>query len=53
MFWMELIPATIFLLALFFIPESPRYLVLQRQHDKAIEVLTRLSGADAARRQGR
>ena len=49
MFWMELIPATIFLLALFFIPESPRYLVLQRQHDKAIEVLTRLSGADAAR----
>ncbi|MDH3333848.1 MAG: MFS transporter, partial [Gammaproteobacteria bacterium] len=49
MFWMELIPAIIFLLALFFIPESPRYLVLQRQHDKAIEVLTRLSGADAAR----
>jgi SP family sugar:H+ symporter-like MFS transporter len=48
---MELIPATIFLLALFFIPESPRYLVLQRQHDKAIEVLTRLTGADAARRK--
>ena len=51
MFWMELIPATIFLVALFFIPESPRYLVLQRQHDKAIEVLTRLTGADAARRK--
>ena len=51
MFWMELIPATVFLVALFFIPESPRYLVLQRQHDKAIEVLTRLTGADAARRK--
>ncbi len=48
MFWIELIPATIFLLALFLIPESPRFLVLHRQRDKAIEVLTRLGGARAA-----
>ncbi|MDH3620724.1 MAG: sugar porter family MFS transporter [Gammaproteobacteria bacterium] len=51
MFWVELIPATIFLLALFIIPESPRFLVLHRQRDKAIEVLTKLSGADAAVRK--
>ena len=48
MFWIELIPATIFLLALFLIPESPRFLVLHRQRDKAIEVLTKLGGAAAA-----
>ena len=27
MFWMEILPAAIFLLALLFIPESPRFLV--------------------------
>lgn len=27
MFWVELIPATVFLVALLFIPESPRYLI--------------------------
>jgi MFS family permease len=28
MFWIELLPASVFLLALMFIPESPRYLVI-------------------------
>ncbi len=46
MFWMELIPAAIFLLGLFFIPESPRYLVASRQLDKARAVLVRLFGED-------
>ena len=44
MFWMEIIPASIFLIALFTIPESPRYLVLNRQKDEALRVLTKLSG---------
>ncbi|MDJ0751111.1 MAG: sugar porter family MFS transporter [Woeseiaceae bacterium] len=48
MFWMEMIPATIFLLALFLIPESPRFLVLHRQRDRAIDVLTKLGGRGAA-----
>ncbi len=48
MFWVEIVPATIFLLALFLIPESPRFLVLQRQRDKAVEVLTKLGGREAA-----
>ena len=48
MFWVEIVPATIFLLALFLIPESPRFLVLQRQRDKAVEVLTKLGGRAAA-----
>ena len=49
MFLMQAIPAAIFLLALFLIPESPRYLVSKGQQDKAASVLTSLFGADAAR----
>jgi MFS transporter, SP family, sugar:H+ symporter len=47
MFWIELIPAVLFLFALFFIPESPRYLVASRKNDKALEVLNRLMGDHA------
>ncbi|MFO8029842.1 MAG: sugar porter family MFS transporter [Cyclonatronaceae bacterium] len=42
MFWMEIIPASIFLIALMFIPESPRYLVAARKYEKAEEVLSGL-----------
>jgi len=51
MFWVEMFPATLFLVALFFIPESPRYLVLTRQREEAHRVLTRLGGADEATRK--
>ena len=49
--WMYLcqaIPAAIFLVALFLIPESPRYLVSRKRDDEAESVLTRLIGAGAA-----
>lgn len=45
MFWMELIPSTVFLIGLLFIPETPRYYVLKGQNDKAKKVLTRLFGS--------
>ena len=48
MFWMELIPATVFLAALFLIPESPRYLVAKGRADTAQSVLSRLFGASHA-----
>src|SRR5215212_7918095 len=48
MFLMQAIPATIFLIALFFIPESPRFLVSKGRDRHAIEVLTSLFGGDAA-----
>jgi len=51
MFWIEIFPAATFLLALFFIPESPRFLVLNRQKDEALAVLTKLIGGDAAERK--
>ena len=49
MFWIEILPATIFLFALFLIPESPRYLVLSRYRDQALDVLARLGGSEFAR----
>jgi SP family sugar:H+ symporter-like MFS transporter len=49
MFLMQSIPAAIFLIALFMIPESPRYLVSKRRTDKAESVLTSLFGATVAR----
>jgi SP family sugar:H+ symporter-like MFS transporter len=48
MFWIEILPATIFLLALLMIPESPRYLMLIGKRDLAVDVLTTLNGRDAA-----
>lgn len=48
MFWVELIPAVVFLIALFKIPESPRYLVLKSKNDQALSVLGRLFGSDRA-----
>lgn len=42
MFWMELIPATLFFVLLFFIPESPRYLVAAGQYDRAESILNNL-----------
>jgi SP family sugar:H+ symporter-like MFS transporter len=44
MFWIELVPAVLFLIALLFIPESPRYLVLRKKDQQASNVLNRLYG---------
>ena len=49
MFWVMTIPSIIFFFSLLFIPESPRFLVASRKQDKALAVLTRLMGAEAAK----
>jgi len=49
MFLMQALPAAIFLVALFMIPESPRFLVSKRRTEKAESVLTKLFCADVAR----
>ncbi|MGF7154228.1 sugar porter family MFS transporter [Novosphingobium gossypii] len=50
MFWMQVIPAVIYLVALFMIPESPRYLVACGREAEAEAVLTRIFGAETAAR---
>ena len=49
MYLMQAVPAAIFLFALIFIPESPRYLVSKGRDEKATQVLTSLFGANVAR----
>ncbi len=44
MFASETIPAALFLMLLFFVPETPRYLVLQGEEDKAESVLQKVVG---------
>lgn len=48
MFISELIPAGLFLGLLFFIPESPRWLVLKGEYDKAHRVLSNIRSAEEA-----
>jgi MFS transporter, SP family, arabinose:H+ symporter len=44
MFCLVAVPALLFLIGLFFVPESPRWLVKSGQHDRAKRVLARLGG---------
>ncbi|MFO8001427.1 MAG: D-xylose transporter XylE [Marinilabilia sp.] len=49
MFLSETVPAGLFGLLLFLVPETPRYLALNNQNDKALDVLTRINGRERAR----
>jgi len=51
MFWVELIPASLFFLLLLFIPESPRYLVAAGKASKALDVLASLTNRILAEKQ--
>ncbi len=48
MFVSEAIPAGIFGLLLFFVPETPRYLALKNRDEKALQILTRINGPEKA-----
>lgn len=49
MFWAAGVPAAIFLVSVFFIPESPRWLASKARLDKAFDVFKRIGGADHAK----
>lgn len=48
MFASEAIPALLFGVLLLFVPETPRYLALNHQEDKAMKILTKINGKKAA-----
>ena len=49
MFGSEALPALLLLVLLFFVPESPRWLAKQNRDAEAMEILTRVDGAEYAR----
>lgn len=48
MFWVEILPASIFFFSLLIIPESPRYLVAAGKYDEAKQILTDLTNPEKA-----
>lgn len=49
MFGSEAIPAAVFGLMLFFVPKTPRYLVMSNRPEEALVVLTKINGAETAK----
>ncbi len=45
MFWVQILPAALFFIALLFIPESPRFLVAKGRKEAGLSVLTKLYGS--------
>jgi len=50
MFCLEFVPALFFLIGLFFVPESPRWLIKNGQSGSAQKILARLGGENSAAR---
>ena len=48
MFASETIPAALFLILLFFVPETPRYLALKNNEEKAMKILSKINGPAVA-----
>lgn len=48
MFWVEILPAAVYVIVLLFIPQSPRYLVASDQSEKAHEVLSSINNPQSA-----
>jgi SP family arabinose:H+ symporter-like MFS transporter len=51
MFGAEMLPASLFFLLLFFVPESPRWLVEDGREGEALSILARVDGHDVARQE--
>jgi SP family xylose:H+ symportor-like MFS transporter len=50
MFASEVIPASLFLIMLFFVPDTPRSLVLKSKPEKALDVLIKVNGVEEGKK---
>ena len=48
MFWAEAVPATLFFLLMWWVPDSPRWLARQQKYGKASSILEKIGGKDYA-----
>lgn len=53
MFWSELIPSILFLILLFLVPKSPRWLALKGRDADALSVLQKINGNEVAEKEMR
>ncbi|MGC9353413.1 MAG: sugar porter family MFS transporter [Mariniphaga sp.] len=51
MFWAETLPAGLFFLLMFFVPESPRWLAKNGNETRVINILTKIGGKEYARKE--
>jgi SP family xylose:H+ symportor-like MFS transporter len=51
MFWSELIPSALFLILLFLVPKSPRWLALKGKDTEALSVLSKIHEEDKAEKE--
>ncbi len=49
MFWVEMIPAGLFFILMFFVPESPRWLAANGEANKTFAILSRIGGETYAK----
>ncbi|MBL86089.1 MAG: D-xylose transporter XylE [Winogradskyella sp.] len=51
MFWSELVPSLLFLVLLFFVPKSPRWLAIKGEDNQALDILSKVHGEDKAQKE--
>lgn len=51
MFWSELVPCVLFLVLLFFVPKSPRWLALKGKNEEALIVLKKIHSDEQANKE--
>ncbi len=51
MFWSELIPSCLFLILLFFVPKSPRWLAIKGKDEEALTILIKIHGSEKANKE--
>ena len=49
MLGLETLPAVLYFLGLFFVPRSPRWLIMKGKFDEALDIMTKASGAENAK----